>query len=139
VFQIRDFLTFKFTRFMESFWYIHTDLLSFSVLLHVEFFPERVFLQYVFTYCKKKKSFPATAIQATRWRAVKLLLILELGTRCEWSASRPSRALPPGKDPRYSLDRRLGRPQNRSVNRLQMTCRCQGSKPGRPVCNQTLY
>jgi hypothetical protein len=61
-------------------------------------------------------------MQATRGRAVKLLLILELGTRCEWSASRPSRALPPGKDPRYPLDRRLGRPQNRSGHRLQMTC-----------------
>jgi hypothetical protein len=28
----------------------------------------------------------------------------------EWSASRPSHALPPRKDPRYPLDRRLGGP-----------------------------
>jgi hypothetical protein len=32
----------------------------------------------------------------------------------EWSASRPGRALPPGKEPRYPLDRRLGGPQSRS-------------------------
>jgi hypothetical protein len=30
----------------------------------------------------------------------------------EWSASRPGRGLPPGKNPRYPLDRRLGGPQN---------------------------
>jgi hypothetical protein len=35
----------------------------------------------------------------------------------EWSASRPGRALPPGKDPRYPLDRRLGGPQSRSGRR----------------------
>jgi hypothetical protein len=29
----------------------------------------------------------------------------------QWSASRPGRALPLGKDPRYPLDRRLGGPQ----------------------------
>jgi hypothetical protein len=29
----------------------------------------------------------------------------------EWSASRTGRALPPAKDPRYPLDRRLGGPQ----------------------------
>jgi hypothetical protein len=32
----------------------------------------------------------------------------------EWSASRLGRALPPGKNPRYPLDRRLGEPQSRS-------------------------
>jgi hypothetical protein len=32
----------------------------------------------------------------------------------EWSASRPGRALPRGKDPRYPLYRRLGGPQSRS-------------------------
>jgi hypothetical protein len=31
----------------------------------------------------------------------------------EWSASRPGRALPSGKGPRYTLDRRLGGPQCR--------------------------
>jgi hypothetical protein len=35
----------------------------------------------------------------------------------EWSASRPSRALPRGKDPRYPLYRRLGGPQSRSGHR----------------------
>jgi hypothetical protein len=30
----------------------------------------------------------------------------------EWSASRPGRALPPDKDPRYPLYRRLGGPQS---------------------------
>jgi hypothetical protein len=35
----------------------------------------------------------------------------------EWSASRPGRALPRGKDPRYPLDRRLGGPQSRSGHR----------------------
>jgi hypothetical protein len=30
----------------------------------------------------------------------------------EWSASRPGRALPPEKDPRYPLDRRLDGPQS---------------------------
>jgi hypothetical protein len=35
----------------------------------------------------------------------------------EWSASRPCRALPWGKDPRYPLNRRLGGPQSRSGRR----------------------
>jgi len=35
----------------------------------------------------------------------------------EWSESRPGRALPPGKDPRCPLDRRLGGPQSRSGHR----------------------
>jgi hypothetical protein len=35
----------------------------------------------------------------------------------EWSASRPDRALAPGKDPRHPLYRRLGGPQSRSVHR----------------------
>jgi hypothetical protein len=30
----------------------------------------------------------------------------------EWSASRPGRTLPPGKDHRYPLDWKLGGPQN---------------------------
>jgi hypothetical protein len=38
----------------------------------------------------------------------------------EWSASRPGRALPRGKDPRYPLDRRPGGPQSRSgLKRLE--------------------
>jgi hypothetical protein len=35
----------------------------------------------------------------------------------EWSVSRPDRALPPGKVPRYPLYRRLGGPQSRSGRR----------------------
>jgi hypothetical protein len=35
----------------------------------------------------------------------------------EWSASHPGCALPPGKEPRYPLDRRLGGPQSRSGHR----------------------
>jgi hypothetical protein len=35
----------------------------------------------------------------------------------EWSALRPGRALPRGKDPRYPLYRRLGGPQSRSRHR----------------------
>jgi hypothetical protein len=35
----------------------------------------------------------------------------------EWSASRPSRALPRGKDPWYPLNRRLGGPQSQSGRR----------------------
>jgi hypothetical protein len=35
----------------------------------------------------------------------------------EWSASRPGRSLPRGKDPRYPLYRRLGGPQSRSGHR----------------------
>jgi hypothetical protein len=40
--------------------------------------------------------------------------VLDVG---EWSASRPSRALRRGKDPRYPLYRRLGGPQSRSRHR----------------------
>jgi hypothetical protein len=44
------------------------------------------------------------------------LLTLALD-RGEWSASRPSQALPPGVDPGYPLDRRLGGPQSWSRHR----------------------
>jgi hypothetical protein len=37
----------------------------------------------------------------------------------EWSAPRPGRALPWGKDTQYPLDRRLGGPQSRSGHRLE--------------------
>jgi hypothetical protein len=43
------------------------------------------------------------------------LLILDFGTGWgEWSASRPGRALAPGRDPLYPLDRRLRGPQGQS-------------------------
>jgi hypothetical protein len=49
---------------------------------------------------------------------VYLLLILDLDTTWgEWSASRPGRILPPGKNPLYPLDRTLGGPQRRSEHR----------------------
>jgi hypothetical protein len=35
----------------------------------------------------------------------------------EWSASRSGRALVPGKDPRYPLNRTLGGPQSQSGHR----------------------
>jgi hypothetical protein len=40
--------------------------------------------------------------------------ILDFGTRCEWSASRPPPFYSQGKSPCYPLDRRLGGPQSRS-------------------------
>jgi hypothetical protein len=40
---------------------------------------------------------------------VQLLLILSLGTRWgEWSASRPGRALPPGKEPPVPIGQEAG-------------------------------
>jgi hypothetical protein len=51
---------------------------------------------------------------------VQLLLIHDLDTRWgEWSASRPGRALLPGRNLRYPMDRRLGvdEPQSRSAHR----------------------
>jgi hypothetical protein len=62
----------------------------------------------------------------------------------EWSASRPGRALPRGKDPRYPLDRRLDGPQSRSGHRgyrknpLPLPG-IEPQSPGRPVRSQTLY
>jgi hypothetical protein len=53
----------------------------------------------------------------------------------EWSASRPDRALPRGKDPRYPLDRRLGGPRTglEAEARRKILCPCRGSKPDRPA------
>jgi hypothetical protein len=63
------------------------------------------------SYCKVKLA------RYTPWRRLggeelRLLLILNLGMEDggELSASRPGCALPPGKGPRYPLDRRLGGP-----------------------------
>jgi hypothetical protein len=49
----------------------------------------------------------------------------------EWSASRPGRALPRGKDPRYPLCRKLGGPKSRSGHRgyRKIICPCRGSNP----------
>jgi hypothetical protein len=53
----------------------------------------------------------------------------------EWSASRPGRALPRGKGPRYPLYRRLGGPQSGldTEDRGKILCPCRGSNPDRPV------
>jgi hypothetical protein len=56
---------------------------------------------------------------------------------CEWSASRPDRALSQGRDPWYPLYRRLGRLQSQSGHRVPFPCR--GSNPDRPARSQTLY
>jgi hypothetical protein len=46
------------------------------------------------------KNVPLLTVQALKGKEVKLLLILDPGTRGgEWSTSRPALALPPGKDP----------------------------------------
>jgi hypothetical protein len=56
------------------------------------------------------------------------LLILDLGSRCgEWSASRSGRALPLEKNPRYPLDRKLGRWQSLSGHWLEEKILCWGS------------
>jgi hypothetical protein len=62
----------------------------------------------------------------------------------EWSASRPNRALAPGKDPRYPLYRRLGGPESRSGHRgykkiLSPLPGIESQSPGRPTRSQTLY
>jgi hypothetical protein len=62
----------------------------------------------------------------------------------EWSASRPGRALPWGKDPRYPLDRRLDGPQSRSGHKGQRKNplplpQIEPRSPGCPVRSQTLY
>jgi hypothetical protein len=54
----------------------------------------------------------------------------------EWSASRPGRALPRGKDPRHQLYRRLDGPQSwsgRRSYRKKILWPCRGSNPDRPV------
>jgi hypothetical protein len=53
----------------------------------------------------------------------------------EWSVSRPGRALPRGKDPRYPLYRTEGGPQSRSGHRgyRKILCPCRGSNPDRTV------
>jgi hypothetical protein len=61
-----------------------------------------------------------------------------------WSTSRSGRALPPGRDPRYPLYRRLGGPQSRSGHRGKRNNPLplpgiEPRSPGRPVRGQTLY
>jgi hypothetical protein len=57
----------------------------------------------------------------------------------EWSASRPGRALPPGKGTHWMggwVGLRAGLD---TEARGIILCPCRGSNPGRPVCSRTLY
>jgi hypothetical protein len=67
----------------------------------------------------KKKAVPLHALVALgvkrRYSSYSLLTSALDGG--EWSASRPGRALPRGKDPQYPLYRRLGGPQTQSGHR----------------------
>jgi hypothetical protein len=55
----------------------------------------------------------------------------------------PGRALPPGKNPRYPLDRKeagwVSRAGLDTDAREKILCLCRESNPARPVCCQTLY
>jgi hypothetical protein len=67
---------------------------------------------------KKRQSCPATSMQTTTGEDITSYLFLtSVVDGGEWSASRPSHALPPGKEPRYPLDRRLGDLQSWSGHR----------------------
>jgi hypothetical protein len=69
-------------------------------------------------------------------------VILDIGTRmAEWSTSLPGRALPPGKDQRYTLVRRFGGltaglDKTATGNIVYLR---RGSKPDRAICSQTPY
>jgi hypothetical protein len=66
----------------------------------------------------KVKQSHNTPMEAQAGKDVYLLLTHDLGTRCGRVVSvMPDRALPPGKDPWYPLDRRLGKPQRQSALR----------------------
>jgi hypothetical protein len=83
---------------------------------------------------KTEVKLPLHAMEALGGRGVRLLLILDLGTRWgEWSASRPGRAFTPGErtpgthctgdwmGPRTGLD---------TEARGKILCPCRGSNPG---------
>jgi hypothetical protein len=71
---------------------------------------------------------------------VQLLLTIDLYNRgSEGSGSRPCHDLPPGKNHRYPLDRRLGGFKaglNREA-RGKIRFLCRGSNPVCPVCSQS--
>jgi hypothetical protein len=57
----------------------------------------------------------------------------------EWSASRPGRALPPGKEPPVPIGQEAGwAPEPVWTQRLEekSSCLCRGSNPSRPVRSQ---
>jgi hypothetical protein len=94
---------------------------------------------------KTKQSSPATrhvgAWVETGYSSYSLLTSAIDGG--EWSSSRPGRALPRGKDPRYPLYRRLGGSQRLCAQRIEEKSLplpgIEPRSPGRPVCSQTLY
>jgi hypothetical protein len=60
----------------------------------------------------------------------------------EWSASRPGRALPPGKEPpgTHCTGGWVGPTAGMDAGvRGKILCLCRGSNPGRPVRSQSLY
>jgi hypothetical protein len=60
----------------------------------------------------------------------------------EWSASRPGRALPPGKGPPVPIVQEAGwAPEPVWTQRLEekSSCLCRGSNPSCPVRRQTIY
>jgi len=95
--------------------------LSTDISQHVEAVHEKVsgvLATATATVETRNKAVPLHAMMALGGRGGVAPTILDLGTRWgEWSASRPGRALPRGKDPRYPLDRRLGGLQSRSGRR----------------------
>jgi hypothetical protein len=57
----------------------------------------------------------------------------------EWSASRPGRALPPGKGPPVPIGQEVGPRAGLDAGARRKILRlCRGSNPGRPVRSQTL-
>jgi len=61
----------------------------------------------------KSEVVPVDTMKAQRGSPGRVPLILNLGTRCEWTTSRPDR-FNPGKELGYQLHRRLGGPQGHS-------------------------
>jgi hypothetical protein len=84
---------------------------------------------------KKSQSSPTTRHESA-WVEVQLLLILDLGTRWEWSASRPGRALAPVKGPPVPIVQEAGWASEPVwTQRLQQKSfrLCRGSNLDRPV------
>jgi hypothetical protein len=90
------------------------------------------------------KAVPLHATKALRGDELQLLLILDLGTRWgEWSASRPGRALVPGKGLPVRTGQEAGwAPGLDTEARGKILSPLPGIKPrspGRPAHSQTLY
>jgi hypothetical protein len=63
------------------------------------------------------KAVPLHVMEGLGWRYSSYSFSTSTLDKDEWSASRPGRALAPGKGPRYPLDTRLGGPQSWSGHR----------------------